>query len=267
MGGNRIHTHYDMDSNRKIIKKNNMSYIRTKGELSVTFYKGEQGNHQFDNQNEWVDEKQNLGLGDDTECRIDLTSWQDRYEYEKGILAGIITDNSYKKIIELGSGPGQLGEMVMKDVEGLDWSFIDQRGAQQIHQQRGFGGRFFVKDLQNGFDIEGLEGGYDFLITNDFLEHIYNPSIVLQEAYKLIRDGGKMFVSVPNWRMGHTFIYRGLFDYDNWVYFMWTHGFEVEAVWNSPLVCPYSPKLSSESEMDDKLIQSWNWYFLTKKIG
>lgn len=242
-----------------------MSIIRTDGERNVTFWKGEQSNHQFDNQNEWVDEVQNLGL-EGAECRIDLPSWQSRYEYEKSILSEVITKNGYKKIIELGSGPGQLGQMIMEGNTDLDWSFVDQMGAKKIWEDRGFGGQFFVKDLMNGFDTEGLADKYDFLITNDFLEHIYNPSIVVQQAHKLIRSGGKMFVSVPNWRMGHTFIYRGLFDFDNFIYFMATHGFKVELIWNSPLQCPHSPKLSSESEMHDSLITSWNWYILFNRM-
>jgi hypothetical protein len=75
-----------------------------------------------------------------------------------------------------------------------------------------------------------------------------------------------MFVSVPNWRMGHTFSYRGLFDYDNFVYFMYTHGFVFTGVAGSPLKCPHSPKQSSEETMDDELITSWNWYMLFDKI-
>jgi 2-polyprenyl-3-methyl-5-hydroxy-6-metoxy-1,4-benzoquinol methylase len=241
-----------------------MATIRTNGELDVTFFKNEQVKHQFGNDNEWVDEQTNLNLGE-VECRIDIPSWQDRYEYESNILSGIINENKFNKIIELGSGPGALGQKIMEKSENLDYTFIDQPGAKKIFEDRNHKGTFFVKDLMNSFDTEGLSNNYDFLITNDFLEHIYNPSMVVQECYKLIKDGGKMFVSVPNWRMGHTFIYRGLFDYDNFVYFMYTHGFEISKLWDSPLKCQYSPKETSESQMDNKLINSWNWYMLFNK--
>jgi 2-polyprenyl-3-methyl-5-hydroxy-6-metoxy-1,4-benzoquinol methylase len=241
-----------------------MATIRTNGELDVTFFKNEQFKHQFDNGNEWVDEQINLNLGE-VKCRIDIPSWQDRYQYESKILSEIINDNKFNKIIELGSGPGALGQKIMEKSDNLDYTFIDQPGAKKIFEDRNHKGIFFVKDLMNSFDTEGLSNDYDFLITNDFLEHIYNPSIVVQECYKLVKDDGKMFVSVPNWRMGHTFIYRGLFDYDNFIYFMYTHGFEISGLWESPLKCPYSPKETSESQMDDKLINSWNWYMLFNK--
>jgi 2-polyprenyl-3-methyl-5-hydroxy-6-metoxy-1,4-benzoquinol methylase len=242
-----------------------MSLIRTKGEIDVTFYKNEQDKHQFGNDNEWVNEQTELNLGN-IECRIDIPAWQQRYEYEAGMLNTIIQTNNFKKIIELGSGPGALGQKMMEKIE-LDYTFIDQPGAKKIFEDRKYKGKFLVKDLMNGFDTSDLDANYDFLITNDFLEHIYNPSIVVQESYKLIRPNGKMFVSVPNWRMGHTFIYRGLFDFDNFVYFMHTHGFKISGLYESPLKCGYSSKLSSESEMDDNLITSWNWYMLFDKIN
>lgn len=239
--------------------------FRTQQEPTVTFYKNEQTSHQFGNEDEWKNESETLGIQE--ECRIDIPSWQQRYEYEASVLTHIIKQNNFKKIIEIGSGPGELGQKIMNtDLSELNYTFIDQPGAKQIFDSRNYKGMFLVKNLMNDFDISDLDKNYDFLITNDFLEHIYNPSIVVQECYKIVKDGGKMFVSVPNWRMGHTFIYRGLFDYDNFIYFMFTHGFTISGIFESPLKCASSQKISSESEMDDKLINSWNWYMLFDKI-
>lgn len=244
-----------------------MAIYRTQKEPTVTFYKNEQSVHQFENNNEWVDEQANLGLDSSIECRIDIDSWKARYDYEANLLNPIILENKFTKIIELGSGPGALGQKIIEETGINNYTFIDQPGAAEIHKKRGFKGEFKVIDLMNNFDISGLDKDYDFLITNDFLEHIYNPSIVVQNCYKIIKPEGKMFVSVPNWRMGHTFIYRGLFDFDNFIYFMFTHGFNIVNLYNSPLQCPFSPKISSESEMDDVLVTSWNWYMLFDKIN
>jgi 2-polyprenyl-3-methyl-5-hydroxy-6-metoxy-1,4-benzoquinol methylase len=232
--------------------------FRTHNEPNLSFYKNEQANHHFEFENEWA--------GEDI-SRIDEPSWQHRYDYESSILLDIIKENNYKNIIELGSGPGELGQkIIQKHDDELDYTFIDRIGAKDAFNQRKYKGTFLVKDLMNDFDISDLNNEYDFLITNDFLEHIYNPSLVLQKCYKIIKNEGKIFVSVPNWRMGHTFVYRGLFDYDNFVYFMYTHGFKISGVWESPLKCSFSPKETSESEMDDRLITSWNWYMLFDKI-
>jgi SAM-dependent methyltransferase len=241
-----------------------MALFRTHEEPELTFFKNEQSSHQFGNSDEWKNEPDVLGI--EEECRVDIPSWQHRYEYEAGILADIISNNEFSKIIELGSGPGELGQKIINSVKTpVDYTFIDQPGAKEIFDDRSYKGRFDVIDMMNNFDTTTLDRDYDFLITNDFLEHIYNPSIVVQECYKIIKDGGKMFVSVPNWRMGHTFIYRGLFDYDNFIYFMYTHGFAITGIYESPLKCQGSPKESSEASMDDQLITSWNWYMLFDK--
>ena len=51
-----------------------MGIFRTQQEPEVTFYKNEQWINQFGNDNEWVNEQKELGLGE-VECRIDIPSW------------------------------------------------------------------------------------------------------------------------------------------------------------------------------------------------
>lgn len=234
-----------------------MSLFRTHYEPDLSFFDNRQHEHLIERRNEWF-----ADLNENS--RIDEPAWVLRYEYESSIISKIIKDNNLKKVIELGSGPGSLCQLLLNECE-IDYTLIDQPGAHEVFKQRNFKGNFLVKDLMNDFDISDLNKEYDLLIANDFLEHIYNPSIVVQNSYKIIKDDGFMFVSVPNWRMGHTFIYRGMFDYDNFVYFMYTHGFILTLLFDSPLRCPNIPKLSSEIGMDDRLIESWNWYFLFKK--
>ena len=88
----------------------------------------------------------------------------------------------------------------------------------------------------------------------------------MMKIYKITKPKSNIFISVPNWRMGHNFIYRGLFDYDNFLYFCHVHGYEMDDVCMSPLKCNPLPKLSSESSMPDELISSWNWYFSGHKL-
>jgi SAM-dependent methyltransferase len=236
-----------------------MAIFRTTNEHLLTLYKKDQARHHFEFETEWQ--------GDDV-SRVDEPSWQARYDYEASLLKNIINDNSFENIIELGSGPGELSQKIVGNCNTeLDYTLIDRIGAKKVFEDRNYKGTFLVKDMLNDLDISDLRNDYDFLITNDFLEHIYNPSLVVQRCYNIIKDGGKMFVSVPNWRMGHTFAYRGLFDYDNFVYFMLTHGFKLSGIAGSILRCESSPKLSSEETMPDELITSWNWYMLFDKIS
>ena len=113
-------------------------------------------------------------------------------------------------------------------------------------------------------DTEGLLPRYDLIICNDTLEHLLAPTNVVKKVRSLMTRTSIFFVSVPNWRMAHQFLYRGLWDYDNFIYFMYIHGFEMEAVYPSCLQTPPYPKTDTEETMPDELIQSWNWYFVMR---
>jgi trans-aconitate methyltransferase len=199
--------------------------------------------------------------------RIFEPAWEERYNYEAKIISEIIQNNNYSKILELGCGPGRLADII-QDITPLEliYDLVDKPQAKLQNEKYNFKhNEFFVKDLNNGFDTEGLKENYDLIIANDFLEHIANVTDCLVNCYNLANENSKIFISVPNWRMDHYFQYRGLFDYDNWVYTMEVHGWKVESVYPSNLSCPYYDKLSSERFMPDELIQSWNWYFVGSK--
>jgi len=213
-----------------------------------------------------------LGKGEkewdvENDNRIFESSWTERYKYEAEIISSIIKENNYSKVLELGSGPGRLAHIIQEICPlTLSYDLIDKPNAKLQNKKYNFKrNKFFTKDLNNGFDVKGLEGSYDLIIANDFLEHIANVTDCLVNCYNLANQNSKFFISVPNWRMGHSFQYRGLFDYDNWVYTMEVHGWKVEEVYPSNLKCQFYNKLSSESTMPNELIQSWNWYFVGSK--
>lgn len=233
-----------------------MALYRTQGDINFNNF----GNTAIEEVSplEWADELE--------KSRIDEESWISRYRYEATIIAEICKDNNYKKILELGSGPGLLSQYILELIPDLDYSFIDKATSKAIFEKRGFkGNNFFVKDLMHSFDISGLDTDYDLIIANDFLEHIANPSHVMYQARNITKEKSGFFISVPNWRMNHEFIYRGLFDYDNFLYFCKIHGWEPESVAGSPLKCPHFPKESSEQTLPDELVTSWNWYIYTQK--
>lgn len=201
--------------------------------------------------------------------RVNDPGWNERYEYEAQLICSII-DEKTPAILELGSGPGVLCEKIQailnkQGKQECKYDLIDKFHAKEAFEKAKRKGRFFVKDLSSGFDVTGLLSNYTLIIANDFLEHVFNPSMIVQEVRKLLNNDGKFFVSVPNWRMGHQFVYRGLWDYDNFLYFMIIHGFEAIDVYSSPLQTPDYPRLSSEDSMPEELRRSWNWYFVFAK--
>jgi len=210
---------------------------------------------------------------EDSIGRMDEDGWKNRYNYEAALINHIIKaveSPAINSILELGPGPGLLSQIVLGDHPNITYHLIDKKFAKKYFDDHNFKGEMFVKDLSIDFNTDGLLESYDLVITNDFLEHVLNPSIILQRIRSLMHDDSRYLISNPNWRMGHQYVYRGLFDFDNFMYMLRTHGFEPtnaggSHIWGSPLVTAHHPKLDSERTLPDNMITSWNHYLLMKK--
>jgi SAM-dependent methyltransferase len=194
--------------------------------------------------------------------RINEGAWKLRYDHEAKIISTMIKNFNYKSVLEIGSGPGALSQCVQNKLDyDIEYHLVDKPFAKEYFVKNNSKGTFFVKNVTMDLDTSDLNETYDLVICNDCMEHLFCPSVVLNRIRGLMKDTSRFFISVPNWRMGHTFIYRGLFDHDNFIYFCHTHGFEIERVYDSNLKCQYSDKLQTEETMPDNLINSWNIYY------
>lgn len=197
--------------------------------------------------------------------RLSEPAWDQRYTYEANLIHNILKENSHiKNILEIGSGPGILSQKILDLNSDLNYHLIDKPFAKKYFDENNFKGKFFIKDLSNSFDTEGLLPEYDLIIANDFLEHVFNPSIIVQNVYKMTNKNSIFFISNPNWRMAHQWIYRGLFDFDNFIYFLYTHQFDLLGFYGSELKTPPYPRLNSETLLPDENLTDWNHYMLFK---
>jgi 2-polyprenyl-3-methyl-5-hydroxy-6-metoxy-1,4-benzoquinol methylase len=195
--------------------------------------------------------------------RLQEDAWQMRYEYEANLVKLVV--DSYPNIntvLEIGSGPGILSQKVLEKKPDLEYDLVDKPFAEKYFKEHDFKGRFFVKDLSNSFDTNGLRNKYDLVIANDFLEHVYNPHIILKTIYEYTHKDSVFFVSNPNWRMSHQYVYRGLFDFDNFVYLLYTHNFALQGFYGSELKTPNYPRISSESLLPEENLTDWNHYMI-----
>jgi SAM-dependent methyltransferase len=190
--------------------------------------------------------------------------WKQRYEYEKKLIINETNITKNNHILELGSGPGYLGQLIINET-GCNYTFVDKIGAKQLFDERNYKGKFIIQNMMDGIDVTPLTDTYDVIVANDFLEHISNPGNLVRNLHNHTPKHTLFSISVPNWRMGHDWIYRGLFDYDNFIYFMFTHGWDPISVASSPLITDDYPKIESESTMPEPLRRSWNWYFTFEK--
>jgi 2-polyprenyl-3-methyl-5-hydroxy-6-metoxy-1,4-benzoquinol methylase len=197
----------------------------------------------------------------------DPGGWEHRHTHEAEIISQIISQLDIKKVLELGSGPGNLATKIINKT-GVNYTLVDGDSALRAHTKRNNKGKLLVIDLFDSFDTSNLDNDYDLVIANDFLEHIRNPSLILEKVRNdLTTDTSWFFLSSPNWRMKHQFYYPGLFDYDNLVKFMLQEGYKLHFVCNSWAnhVPIRAPRLSSESALPEGHIFDWNHCLLFKK--
>ena len=102
--------------------------------------------------------------------RLQEDGWENRYAYESLLVCETIKNNPHiKNVLEIGSGPGVLSQKILEIYPDLNYHLVDKPYAKKHFDENQYKGTFFVKDLSNNFDTDGLLDKYDLVITNDFL--------------------------------------------------------------------------------------------------
>lgn len=124
----------------------------------------------------------------------------------------------------------RLAESAMVHGAYADPLFLEALGAESVEalDASDYQGAAVVHDLNKPIP-ESLEGRYDTLCDGGSLEHIFNVPVAIANYMRLVRPGGRLFVSVPaNNNFGHgfyqfssEFFYRVFTD---------TNGFETKRV-------------------------------------
>ncbi len=114
------------------------------------------------------------------------------------------------RVLDIGCSSGLLSEYVRDrghHVTGVD--VVEVPGVRDRMDT------FIRADLSRGIPAE-TGSGFDVIIAGDIIEHLPRPSETLREIRGLLRPGGQVLLSVPNF--GHWYprarVFTGLFGYD-----------------------------------------------------
>jgi 2-polyprenyl-3-methyl-5-hydroxy-6-metoxy-1,4-benzoquinol methylase len=114
------------------------------------------------------------------------------------------------RILDLGCSGGLFAERARAaghTVTGVDYMEIP--GVRERTD------RFFVADLEVGIPAE-VGGRYDVVVAGDIIEHLARPAELLKDIRRVLRPGGQLLLSVPNF--GHWYprarVATGFFGYD-----------------------------------------------------
>lgn len=130
------------------------------------------------------------------------------------------------KVLEIGCGDGAMLQLLTDrnvDAVGVDAS------ASGISRCTAAGLRAQCLDVSTD-SLPFPNDSFDVVISLETFEHLMNPHYALQEVRRTLRSGGRLFCSIPNPRIGHPYLYPGLFEYKNFRRFLEQAGFDVKRV-------------------------------------
>jgi O-antigen biosynthesis protein len=121
----------------------------------------------------------------------------DEISFMTPIFDDIIARRDFRSVLDYGCGNGIFG-IYLKEKNGCFLAGVDgsEYGLNQA-KERGYDSTVRISD----FSAERLpfqDGAFDLVMLKDILEHLMEPLFVLEEAARLLKEGGSLLLHVPN---------------------------------------------------------------------
>ena len=107
------------------------------------------------------------------------------------------------KVLEVGCGGGHSAAYMARlgfDVTAIDFSTVAIEAARGNYREV----NFVVGDAT---DLKFKDSDFDAVVAIEMIEHLEDPKKFLEEAARLLRPGGNLFIKTPN-RLLHDLYYR-----------------------------------------------------------
>ncbi|MEK6967637.1 MAG: methyltransferase domain-containing protein [Nanoarchaeota archaeon] len=103
-----------------------------------------------------------------------------------------LKDVSGFKILDVGCGAGDISKTLVNknDVHGIDLS------ARNVKIAKSCGIQAVEHSVENRFPYK--TNTFDIIICSEIMEHLFNPENVIKESYRILKNGGSLLLSTPN---------------------------------------------------------------------
>lgn len=104
-----------------------------------------------------------------------------------------------KRVLDVGCGAGGKSLYYLScgadEVVGIDLVERYREESAKLAAELGLSGFTFVLGDASHTDFE--DGAFDTVIMNDAMEHVAEPEKVLEEMYRVLKPGGRLYVNFP----------------------------------------------------------------------
>ena len=128
---------------------------------------------------------------------------QERLQPFKSQLLTLLLQESKGRVLDIGCGSGIISTIIKEnqfDVMGIDIS----KEALRKYYSRGLRG--VVADIEPS--IPAKSDTFDMVWLSEVIEHVKNCENLIREGYRVLKPGGRLYVSTPN---SNFFVYRFLY--------------------------------------------------------
>lgn len=121
-------------------------------------------------------------------------------------LVSLIISHNFKNIIDAGCGVGKQCILLEKELKKQNYKFNYIIGydisphaiaiSEEIKKQNNSNCQFYQVDLEAPWSKE-LESNVDIVHSSHVLEHLVNPTAFLDNVYRVLRNGGALYIAFP----------------------------------------------------------------------